>query len=521
MLARYFHTLRFLRFTQVFYQLYYKLRRVFRKFSKHKLRFNTYKKGSALNFNERMPKAYKSYSFAGHEHHFSFLNLKTSFQNIDWDYAAHGKLWTYNLNYFDFLNQEAITKEEGLLLIHDFIPHLPQLKNANEPYPISLRGINWIKFLSKYNISDTTIDNSLYSQYLILLDNLEYHLLGNHLLENGFSLYIGGCYFKDEKLINKGFQIIANELKEQILEDGGHFELSAMYHQILFSRLLDCISIGKENHLALLKDYAIKMSAWLQAISFANGEIPLVNDAAKNIAPTTKELIAFAEKLGVVASKGKLNDSGYRKFEIGNLELLVDAGKIGPSYIPGHAHADIFNFVLYDNGAPILVDTGISTYEKNKRRQDERSTFSHNTVEVNDKNQIDVWGGFRVGKRATIKIENESAREITASHNGYSQEGVIHQRIWKITKEGFEIADTLKGKNVSAKAYLHFHPSCKVKIEANLIKVNHCSIQITNSKKLYLQPFVYAEEYNKFTESIVAVVEFEGSLLTSFTKTIE
>lgn len=463
-----------------------------------------------------MPKAYKSYTYKDNQHFFSFLNLQTSFQNIDWDYAAHGKLWTYNLNYFDFLNQEGITKEEGLLLIHNFISQLPQLQNANEPYPISLRGINWIKFLSKYNINDTSIDISLYSQYLILLDNREYHLLGNHLLENGFSLYIGGCYFNDDKLINKGFSIIAKELKEQTLNDGAHYELSAMYHQILFSRLLDCISVGKENHLALLKEYARKMSAWLQAISFKNGDIPLVNDAAKNIAPNTRELIAYAEKVGVVTLKGNLSDSGYRKFVIQNLELLVDAGKIGPSYIPGHAHADIFNFVLYHNGTPLLVDTGISTYEKNQRRQDERSTFSHNTVEINGENQVDVWGGFRVGKRATVNIEQESATEITASHNGYAN--AIHQRKWKITDNGFEILDTIKSENVSAKAYLHFHPLCKVVLENNLIKVNDFSIHFNQAKNLYLQPFAYAEEYNKLTESTVAVIEFESSLLTSFTQ---
>ena len=516
MLLRYFHTLRYLKLTQVYFQLYYKLRRVFRKLRKHKLAFNYYKKGAALNFNEAMPKAYESYSFRDNQHHFSFLNLQTSFDYIDWDYAAHGKLWTYNLNYFDFLNQESIHKEEGLLLIHDFIPQLPQLKNANEPYPISLRGINWIKFLSKHNISDQAIDTALYSEYLVLMDNLEYHLLGNHLLENGFSLYIGGCYVKDEKLITKGFEIISKELKEQILEDGAHYELSAMYHQILLSRLLDCISIAKENHVDVLKVYAQKMSSWLQVISFNNGDIPLVNDAAKNIAPTTSELIAYTKSLGIAAAKGKLSDSGYRKFDFANSELIVDAGKIGPSYIPGHAHADIFNFVFYDNSAPIIVDTGISTYEKNQRRQDERSTFSHNTVEINGANQVDVWGGFRVGKRANVKIDRESATEITASHNGY--EKTIHQRSWKISERGFDILDTVKNKNVSAKAYLHFHPSCTVVIENNLIKVNNWSIHFNQSKNLYLQPFAYAEEYNKLKESTVAVIEFESSLLTSFTK---
>lgn len=37
---------------------------------------------------------------------------------------------------------------------------------------------------------------------------------------------------------------------------------------------------------------------------------------------------------------------------------------IGPDYIPGHAHADTFNYELRIDGVPFIVDTGISTYNK-------------------------------------------------------------------------------------------------------------------------------------------------------------
>ena len=78
-----------------------------------------------------------------------------------------------------------------------------ELKDGLEPYPTSLRCINWIKYLSKENIQDEVINKSLYNQYLRLLDNLEYHLLGNHLLENGLSLLFGAYYFKDDSLYLK------------------------------------------------------------------------------------------------------------------------------------------------------------------------------------------------------------------------------------------------------------------------------------------------------------------------------
>ena len=67
-----------------------------------------------------------------------------------------------------------------------FIDQVRDLKNANEPYPTSLRGINWVKFISAHGIEKKSFDRYLYSQYRILLDQIEYHLLGNHLLENGF-----------------------------------------------------------------------------------------------------------------------------------------------------------------------------------------------------------------------------------------------------------------------------------------------------------------------------------------------
>jgi len=518
MFWRYFHTLIHLKTIQIVFQLYYKLRNTLRKKRAFKYKYTFYKKGNALSFSEDSPKAYESYSFQNNKHSFSFLNLNADFENINWDYPAHGKLWTYNLNYFDFLNQANISKEEGLKLMEDFIPQLSHLKNANEPYPISLRGINWIKFLSKHKISSKEIDESLYSQYLILLDNLEFHLLGNHLLENAFSLFIGGKYFNDDKLTQTGFQLMTKELREQILKDGAHFELSPMYHQILLHRLLDCFSIANNKEKATLKPVCEKMCAWLKAISLQNGDIPLLNDAAKKIAADSNSLFKYAKDLNIEIKNQLLKDSGYRKFIVNNTEMIMDVGVIGPDYIPGHAHADILNFVLYDNGEPIIVDSGISTYEKNERRQNERSTFSHNTVEVNGKNQVDVWGGFRVGKRAKVTLSEDSFNKISASHKGYKSEGVIHERTWSNDGKSFQIKDTLRGKNVSSKAYFHLSSSYQAKQFGNLISINNWTLHFTNAKNIYLQPFAYAEEFNKLIEGTVAVVEFEGSLLTSLNK---
>ena len=57
--------------------------------------------------------------------------------------------------------------------------------NGWEPYPLSLRIVNWIKFLAKLEVDADVIkiNQSLFLQSRFLFKHLEYHLLGNHLFK--------------------------------------------------------------------------------------------------------------------------------------------------------------------------------------------------------------------------------------------------------------------------------------------------------------------------------------------------
>ena len=74
--------------------------------------------------------------------------------------------------------------------------------------------------------------------------------------------------------------------------------------------------------------------------------IPMVNDATFNIAPNSKNIFTYAKHLGINSQDIPLSDSGYRKINYNNYELLIDVGNVGPHYQPGHAHSDTFNFEL-------------------------------------------------------------------------------------------------------------------------------------------------------------------------------
>jgi len=493
------NTLKYLKSKQIYYRLYYFIRKKIKGYNYPLLLPSNPKELVFNNFINN----YTSFE----NNTFTFLNLSKKFDEIDWNYSEFGKLWTYNLNYFDYLNQKNISQEKGLKLIYDFIDNLQNIKDGLEPYPTSLRGINWIKFLIKHKIKDKKIDNSLLAQYYILYDNLEYHLLGNHLLENGFSLLWGGVYFDDKKLLAKAKEILYDELNEQILDDGGHFELSPMYHQIIFYRLLDAIQLVDKNLndtelLNFLTNKASKMQCWLKNITFSNGEIPLLNDSANKIAPTSKQLFDYCDYLNISKENLKLIDSGYRKITKNNYECIVDIGKIGPDYIPGHAHADTFSFVLNIDNKPFIVDTGISTYEIGEVRDYERSTNAHNTIEINDTNSSQVWGGFRVANRAEvfdIDIKNDI---ILAKHNGYKNFGIIHQRTWQFSENKIIIIDNLNQKT-KAVFRLHFHPKIIKQEIKNKIK--------TNKEFKIVQNYI-AFEYNKRILTNVVEIEFEQEL---------
>jgi Heparinase II/III-like protein/Heparinase II/III N-terminus len=539
-LQLYYNTLKYLRREQIAYRLFYFVRSRWRKmvgFSYEKNVRETSKVSltSASLFLENSISS--PFSYVG-KNVFTFLNLSKQFDNdIDWEFGDYGKLWTYNLTYFDFLNQQNTEGVDFTPILDDFIQKLPQLKNANEPFPISLRGINWIKYFIKNKIQNPIYDRSLFHQYQILADNIEYHLLGNHLLENGFSMLFGAVYFQDGAFFKIAQDILMDELEEQILEDGAHFELCPMYHKIMLFRVLDCYNLLENNTLdirkvskekifklrQLLKDKAVLMLSWLTNMTYSDGTTPHFGDSTEGIAPTSTELFEYAQRLNISYKTRPLSTSGFRKLKNEQFELVAKVGKIGPDYIPGHAHADSLSFELRNINKPFLVDMGISTYETNERRQLERSTSSHNTVEIQGKNSSEVWGSFRVGNRAKATILKDTDSTLWAVHDGYKKKGK-HERQFVLTDHCLEIIDKT-AENVLSKAYWHFPPEVSVTIHNNCVQFEGGEIKFFMSEKdnllkknIELANYLYPTQFNTYLRATKIIVKFNGTLKTQIYK---
>ena len=510
-ISLYFKTISYLKPKQILYQIFYRIKR-YLKISINVKRVK-FEKINFLKFDENFYN-YESYYF---KNKFSFLNIKHDFKkNIDWEFSKHGKLWTYNLNYFDFLNQKNISKEESIYLILDFIKKRKLIKIGKDSYPTSIRIVNFIKFVSKYKIDNSKINGFILSDVNRLYNNIEYHISGNHILENCFSLLYASLFFKDFSCYNKAHKILKSELDVQILDDGAHYELSPMYHNILLSRIINLISVCNHDFninrslLNLLTEKASKMLSWSFIMTFNETSFPLFNDSTNLISPTLKQINRLAKNNNISFKQISLGESGYRKFSKKNFQIIIDIGNLGPDHQLAHSHADTFNFELYVGRKPFIVDKGISTYEKGDIRKLERSTKSHNTVVVDDKNSSEIWDVFRVANRAKVIEKIEKENYVKAVHNGYKKINVLHSREWFINDKTIKINDKILGSSkLNSNAYFHFHPNRNIKKNKNIIYVDDFNkIIFKNFQSILVEDYNYSSSYNSFKKSKVVKVKF-------------
>lgn len=434
---------------------------------------------------------------------FKFLNVVDTVS--DWNDSTKAKLWLYNLHYFDDLNQSGWQNRSEIhhSLINTWIEQNPKMVgNGWEPYTISLRSVNWIKWFLSGNEPKEEWLTSLSLQVQALDQQLEYHLLGNHLFANAKALLFSGCYFKGELAdvwLKRGLAILNEEIPEQILADGGNFELTPMYHNTILADMLDLYQLSLVYPHKIPKatsqywrDLVRKMLSWAVQMQHPDGDVSFFNDSAIGIAPKLAVLQRYAEAIGIklpTTNKNQVNhlkESGYVVVQDDVNKLLIDVAKVGPDYIPGHAHADTLSFELSIDGHRVLVNSGTSVYGLGEERLRQRKTETHNTVVVDGMDSSEVWSGFRVARRAypskPVITESEGDISVECSHDGYMRlpGKVRHTRKWKLTEGDLFISDKLTGTYNHAEAHYHLHPDIMVEGINNSSQVR---LQLPNGTK--------------------------------------
>ena len=482
---------------------------------------------------------------------FCFLNKCITFHNkIEWHCKKRERLWMYNLHYFDYAVDMGflyITENDDKVfdnfkyLVSNWIKNNSKIGCGTgwEPYPVSLRISNWIY---SYSLFASKIENDLMFKHMFLHSiaiqteflskNVEFHVCRNHLIKNGKALLMSGLFFDGKRASswkNSGMKILSKEADEQVLDDGGHFERSPMYHMIVLQDYIEMYILTGKNGIKfnIHSDKLKSMLNFLAEIVHPDNQIPLLNDSAFNIAREPGELLFIGRTLfsslptynrfykmtlytfiltgnpgleimkresqslnlqtesqeqhlcNPVKQSTMFSNSGFCIMRNDNRDrfMIITCKEPSPQYLPGHSHADMLSYELSLGIKRFIVDSGTYNYNDGANRNYFRGTSGHNTLTVNNNNQSELWGTFGIARRATLKtcslkrIDSSVIFEGAIEHALFKNR-IIHQRsIYFLDHKFWIILDTIKTDHqnpipYTAKSFMHIHPDLKVNTDA-------------------------------------------------------
>lgn len=417
------------------------------------------------------------------------LNREREFGSaIDWTPEGESDLWISTLHSFADLPGTVESGDRPWMpdVVFEWLGSNPPGPTWGwNPYATSRRIVNWILWILAGAEPPAGAVDSLAVQIRHVANRIEYHLMANHLLANACALVAGGLFFtgpEAERWLGSGVEILRRELVEQVLADGGHFERAPMYQGVIIEDLLDLLNLSRvfpnaggpmPDARGEVQAAASRMLSWLAAMIHPDGEIAFFNDSTTGVAATYGELCQYGEVLGLPAAVPKLgstahlSESGYARLASPDARTLVlfDVGPIGPDYQPGHSHCDTLSVEISRSGRRIVVNSGISTYERGPERLRQRRTAAHTTVRIDGAEQSEVWASHRCGLRARPLGTTAGDGWAEGAHDGYRRlpGGPVHRRRVTVRPERVAIRDTVEGGGEHLiEWFFHLHPDITV-----------------------------------------------------------
>lgn len=325
--------------------------------------------------------------------------------------------------------------------------------------------MNALEFLATEPGDDAALLAWLAHHAARLFRQIEIDVGANHLWKNGMALAFAGRLLDAPGAPawrHKGDAIVGATLGRQILPDGFHYETTPSYHALfvedlirLNDLLVACGEGGSPDGRRLAEAVGRTADA-LASVLHLDGEIPLFNDSAFGQAPPTTLLLDAAARAAgraIAPHPHGAVSAGLFRLDGAGSRILIDGGETGCREQPGHAHADTLSFELSVRDRRLFVDSGVHDYEDSDARRVSRSTRGHNTVEIDGVDQSEMWGVFRVGRRARpfdIRIVSGDAGTVfEGAHDGYRHlpgAPVHRRRIERVGDDVWRVIDRIEGK---------------------------------------------------------------------------
>jgi hypothetical protein len=357
--------------------------------------------------------------------------------------------------------------------------------------------LSYQTFVMQWHSPSVTAD--FFERFLYSINSQTHYLCehltpeGNHRTLELYAIFLVAVTFPElhssDRFLEFSKQKLLENIRQDLLPDGVHRELSTDYHHTVLKNYL------RFRGLALLNDITLPAACdelLKQAIEFSyyvhkpDGYIPAINDGdCNNYLPLLKKAHAYYpdENLRYILSKGEgglppmqrsrgFADSGYYVLRSDwpvkpydeALYMFFDCGSLG---FGAHGHYDALNFEMAAYGHSLIVDLGRYTYSEQSTdgvnwRRYFKGTAAHNTVVVDGLDQIP----YRCER--PIDSEPVASMKYFISAAGFDflhgqvishQYPVVHERIiFFMLPEYWIVTDRLSAED-NHKYDLYFHLS--------------------------------------------------------------
>ncbi len=436
-----------------------------------------------------------------------------------WSDASLGRKLLMELNTFNWLR--GCNGEDGAALLESWLAAQGQPGGPGwHPYMTSQRIGNWLLWGQAAHDLSPEACASLVQQLRYLEHRLAYDECDHKLVSNARALLFAGYSLSHPRAARwrrRGEAMLSRWLPRLLLADGGYRGASPMYHGALLLDLLDIANLyrsrGEPLPEALVRAVPSALH-WLRSLCHPDGAPALFNDCAFDVTAAPAELEAYARRLGWpdTGPPGEgcelFAETGFARLQAGPALLLADVGPLGPDCAAAHGHADTLTFEFTLGRQRVFVDGGLSTYEDLAQRLRERGTAAHNTLLLDGRNSSDVWGLFKLGRRARILAcesgEDGASSWVRARHDGYRHGAspAIHERCWRLAAEELQLEDRLEGQGWhTVEIRFQVHPALDVEaLSERRLRIGGAGfpgleLALDERLSLSLEPFSYGTHF--------------------------
>ena len=471
------------------------------------------------------------------------------FGDEEWCFAFSRHTFLLNLAKAYALTQNEKYRNAWIRLFEDFYDNTEPGERCWRTLECGIRIENYLRSIEYFNDANPLPSEvmeklkAVFSSHIGVLKaaHTAFHKLSNWGVLQDHGLLLAAIYLDRKDDIKLALERLEEEAGLQTMNDGIHWEQSAMYHAEVLHAFLDSVLAARRSGIELSNKLLDKTH--LLALGMARNLRP---DGRCYLSSDSDEIdfrdmvleaaVLFRDKELAAIGKGGNDEDFHSSFPLSvNIPeceenrkksfFFADTGNAILAlnddttlrfhcglYGSGHGHFDQLHFDLYTKGEVLLTDTGRYTYVDGKERRQLKGAFGHNTIIINDKDMAkmcDSWGieDFASPVFEDAKIEGPY-KYLSAYHLGYMKDGVLPRRSIVTVEDKFVIiidSVTAAGQ-YSAKSIFHADEGSVVTQSDDntlCIQKNGAEIKMFFMKpgKTTLSTFPMSKHYNEMTAS--------------------